>query len=86
MAKYKIIMVPVDDEDSIPPYVTQKRVYPVKHIGEDDGAGNVIFVTTVTTQYYDATGMHLPQFDRLDRFEGGEYRNDSPEDMMDLSE
>jgi hypothetical protein len=81
-------MVPVDGGDDVPAYVTQKMVYPVKHIGEEsaDGSGDVLLVTTVATRYFDADGTYLKEFDKLERFTDGEYVDSSPNDMMDLSE
>ena len=86
MPQYKINKVPVVTGDDVPEYVTQKMVYPVKQIGEDDGTGNVILVTTVATRFFDESDRHLKEFDKLDRYTDGEYVDTTPDQMMDLEE
>ena len=86
MAKKYVQMVPVDGGDTVPAYLTQKIVGPVKHIVERDDEGNNILVTAVTTCYFDAEGNHISENDKLDRSMDGEHVDDSPDDMMNLSD
>jgi len=86
VAQYKINKVPVETGDDVPEYVTQKMVYPVKQIGEEDSEGNVILVTTIATRFFDENDRHLNEFDKLDRYSDGEYVDTTPNQMMDLEE